>query len=72
MSQSCTRFALALLAATCLTPVTHAAPGDPLGEEFQILWRNAATGKTVLWQMDGFEKIAAQGIGTVNSSWQIE
>lgn len=43
MLQSRTRFALALLAATCLTPIApaRAAPGDPVGEEFRV---NSFTG----------------------------
>ena len=52
-----TRFALALLAATCLTPVgaAQAAPGDPIGPEFQVNTTTADSqvGPAVAMDADG-------------------
>jgi len=36
-----------------------------------ILWRNADTGDTVIWQMDGTEQVAAQSIATPGNDWRI-
>ena len=36
-----------------------------------LLWRNPATGQTVVWLMDGDAKLAEGSIGTVPSTWEI-
>ncbi len=36
-----------------------------------ILWRNADTGKAILWQMNGFAKEAAGSIGVPGTVWQV-
>ncbi|MDH3596328.1 MAG: VCBS repeat-containing protein [Rhodospirillales bacterium] len=42
--------------------------GDAMSD---ILWRNSGTGATIAWQMDGFTKLAAGGLGTVGLVWQV-
>ncbi|MDH3594830.1 MAG: VCBS repeat-containing protein, partial [Rhodospirillales bacterium] len=36
-----------------------------------LLWRNPATGQTIVWLMDGDAKLAEGSIGTVPSKWEI-
>ena len=48
------------------------APNDLSGDNrADILWRNADTGGTVLWQMNGFGREAAQSIGAPDPVWQV-
>jgi hypothetical protein len=37
-----------------------------------ILWRHTGNGNTVLWQMDGFSKVASGSIGAPPPVWGIE
>ena len=43
--------------------------GDGMSD---ILWRNSNDGRTVVWQMNGFEKEAADIVGNVPGDWFVE
>jgi hypothetical protein len=37
-----------------------------------MTWRNAATGNTVIWRMNGLVKDSAASIGKVSTSWGVQ
>jgi hypothetical protein len=53
--------------------LVDAAPLVGSGGNSDFLWRNAATGQTVIWQMDGATKLGDLAIGTVpaSSGWSV-
>jgi hypothetical protein len=53
--------------------LVDAAPLVGSGGNFDFLWRNATTGQTVIWQMDGALQTGDLQLGTVpaNSGWSV-
>jgi len=49
-------------------PVRNDLNADRMSD---VLWRNTATGNNVLWQMNGFTKLAGS-IGVVGAEWKVE
>ncbi len=48
-------------------------PGDHDGDRHaDILWRNAVSGSTILWQMDGFLREDFRSIGAPDPDWEIQ
>jgi hypothetical protein len=51
--------------------VARVADYDGSGQA-DILWRYPSTGNTIIWEMSGLSKVAAQSIGSPPSAWQVE
>jgi hypothetical protein len=63
-----------LIGVPVISPAWHPKGVGRFNEDafVDILWRNTSDGRTVIWQMDGFNKLDAASIGAPDLIWRIQ